>query len=367
MSFAGDLQTFDLLDALQWVLGRRKTGLLKLSRRSTRKTLTFRDGVLRRSSSNDPRETLGQRLVAEGLIGEEALFRALLRQESDRRRLGEILVEEGLLSKDQVVHALHATSEAQLYDLFLWPDGRFEFDDTPAAQDSDSEVSLDLQTMLDEGRHRRELWAQLRKRFSSSELTFRLLADPVTIRDPTLRQIVDLAAWGRTLAAISLETRRSEYDAALLLAELCDKGVLAADKVEPGVPETDPVGAILVLLEGAAARLAEGRYDAALDGYERVLAIDPINQTAKKGLVAVSEARRKAKTASKVPIDKVPALRLTALALSQQRFAPEEGFVLSRINGQWDVRSILKLCPMPDEETLLIFSRLLDRQVIELR
>ena len=46
---------------------------------------------------------------------------------------------------------------------------------------------------------------------------------------------------------------------------------------------------------------------------------------------------------------------------------PEEGFVLSRINGQWDIRSILKLCPMPNEETLLIFSRLLDRQVIELR
>ena len=36
-------------------------------------------------------------------------------------------------------------------------------------------------------------------------------------------------------------------------------------------------------------------------------------------------------------------------------------------NGQWDVRSLLKLCPMPEEEVLLIFSRLLDRQVIELR
>jgi hypothetical protein len=41
--------------------------------------------------------------------------------------------------------------------------------------------------------------------------------------------------------------------------------------------------------------------------------------------------------------------------------------VLSRINGQWDVRSLLKLVPMPEDDVLLIFARLLDRQVIELR
>ena len=41
--------------------------------------------------------------------------------------------------------------------------------------------------------------------------------------------------------------------------------------------------------------------------------------------------------------------------------------MLSRINGQWDVRSLLKLCPMPEEDVLLIFSRLLDRQVIDLK
>ena len=28
------------------------------------------------------------------------------------------------------------------------------------------------------------------------------------------------------------------------------------------------------------------------------------------------------------------------------------------MNGQWDVQSILKLCPMGEEDTLLIFARL---------
>ena len=114
-------------------------------------------------------------------------------------------------------------------------------------------------------------------------------------------------------------------------------------------------------------RLKEGRFDAALDAYERVLLLDGVNQAAKKGLLAVTEARRKAKAAQKIPLDKVPVLRLGAMALAQQHFDPQEGFVLSRINGQWDVRSILKLCPMPEDDTLVIFGRLLDRKVIDLR
>jgi len=37
------------------------------------------------------------------------------------------------------------------------------------------------------------------------------------------------------------------------------------------------------------------------------------------------------------------------------------------VNGQWDIRSILKLCPLPEKDVLLIFSRLIDRGLIELR
>ena len=92
-----------------------------------------------------------------------------------------------------------------------------------------------------------------------------------------------------------------------------------------------------------------------------------VNQDAKKGLLRVAEARQKAKVARRVPLEKVPTLRLTAVALAQRQFDPQEGFVLSRINGEWDVRSILKLCPMPEDEALAIFVRLVERQVVELR
>ena len=82
-----------------------------------------------------------------------------------------------------------------------------------------------------------------------------------------------------------------------------------------------------------------------------MLASTRINQAAKKGLLAVAEAQKRAQDREPGPaVDKVPAPAAHWSPLAQQHFGPEEGFVLSRINGQWDVRSILKLCPMPDED-----------------
>ena len=144
MSFAGDLHTFDLFDLMGWLMGRKKAGVLQMTRRSTKKRLAFRDGAVQWSSSNDPRETIGQALVRDGLITEETLFRALLKQESDKRRLGELLIADGHLTEAQLVKTLRANAEAQLYDLFLWSDGRFEFDDAkpPAPEPSDLGVEL---------------------------------------------------------------------------------------------------------------------------------------------------------------------------------------------------------------------------------
>ena len=62
----------------------------------------------------------------------------------------------------------------------------------------------------------------------------------------------------------------------------------------------------------------------------------------------------------------MPALAIDFATLTKQNLDPQEGFVISRVNGQWDIQSILKLCPMAEDETLLIFARLLDRKVIKL-
>ena len=367
MSFGGELKTLSLADILDWVARRRKTGRLDLKRKSTEKKLTFRDGLLHASFSNDPRETIGQALVRERLIKEEQLFTALLRQEREGKRLGQILIGEGLLTEDALRRTLRHNAEEIVYDLFLWPDGRFDFheQDIPA----DLRVSLDIEIpyVLEEGRHRRLEWERLKKKFKSSDITFTVQKEAEGLEDPAALGILRLAAAGKTLAGISLESRRGEFETALILEGLAELGALVpAQPTGPG-DGSDPVGAIHALLQQAERRLKEGRYNAALEAYEAVLALDFLNQEAKKGIIELGEARKRERVARQVPLDKVPVLLIGQVALTREAFDSHEGFVLSRINGQWDVQSILKLCPIPELDALSIFARLLDRKIIELK
>ena len=366
MRFGGELKTLPLTDIFDWIARRMRTGILELKRRSTEKRLTFREGLLHSSFSNDPRETLGQALVREGLVKEEQLFTALLKQEKEGKRLGQILVGDGILTEGDLKRTLRKNAEEIVYELFLWPDGRFDFraEDVP----KDARISLDIEIpyVLEEGHHRRLAWDRLKKKFPSSDIIFKVLKEAPGIDDPGQWKILALAATGKTLAGLALETRRSELETALLLEGLMDMGALEVAEGRPG-EGSDPVGAIQALLQRGERRLNEGRYNAALEAYEAVLALDFLNQQAKKGVVAVGEARKRERAARTVPLDKVPILLIGQMALIQQSFDSQEGFLLSRINGQWDVQSILKLCPMPEVDALAIFARLLERKIIAMQ
>jgi hypothetical protein len=220
--------------------------------------------------------------------------------------------------------------------------------------------------VLLEGARRVDEWARIRKVFPTSRTTFTAAQTTGSPSDPTETQAIKLAAAGKSLAEISLELRRSEFDAAVLLYELCARGLITVEKLGEETRPLDSVDAIQERLELAHRQLQEKRYDLALKAYEEVLALDRLNQNAKKGLIAVAEARERERALKRVPLDKVPVLKLDLLSLTKLNFDPQEGFVLSRVNGQWDVQSILKLCPMAEDDTLMIFARLIDRKVIEL-
>src|SRR6185295_20057031 len=134
MSLTGNLRTMDLPEILQWISTGRKTGTLHVERRSVHKRIVFKDGVIHSSTSNDPRESLGQFLIRDRLVTEEQLFRALLKQETEGRLIGTIMMGEGVLTEDALRRSLRTKAEETIYDLFLWPEGKFEFKDgeTPA-------------------------------------------------------------------------------------------------------------------------------------------------------------------------------------------------------------------------------------------
>lgn len=368
MGLKGNLRTMDLPEILQWISVGRKTGTLHLERGSIEKRIVFREGDIYTSWSNDPRESLGQYLIRHGRLTEEQLFRTMLRQEEEGVPLGEVLIGEGLLGETHLRTLLEQKAQDSIYDVFLWPEGRFEFVDGEIQEDVQVFMDLAVTSVVLEGARRIDEWRRIRQVIPSAQATFKALANGAPPSEPpSLAQALRLARAGRSVAEISLELRMSEFDASSLLFDLVRHGVLRAEVPEAPARPADPVGAIRELLGEAYTRMGERRYDQALDAYEAVLSLDPLNQHAKKGRRAAEEARARLRASRTVPLHKIPFLTVDYAELTRQNFDPQEGFVLSRVNGQWDVRSILKLCPIPEEEALLIFARLLERSVIELR
>ncbi len=368
MSLAGNLRTMELPDVLQWVSSGRKTGTLYLERRSIQKRIYFQDGGIYTSWSNDPRESMGQFLIRERLVSEEQLFKALLRAEEERRMLGLVLLADGAVSEEDIRRTLQIKAQESIYDLFLWAEGKFEFKDGETAASDLIPIELEVTHAIMEGIRRVDEWGRIRAVFPSMDVSFTLdRAVPDDVTDPTERRLLELASGGLSLAAMALELRRSEFETADMAMSLHGRGLLkvAQAPAAAGV-DHDPIGTIQALLAEGYKRLSEKRYELALEAYERVLTLDRLNQNAKKGLVAAIEARDRERSVKRVPLDKVPRLTMDMASLTRQNFDPQEGFVLSRVNGMWDVGSILKLCPLNESDVLLIFARLLERKVIEL-
>lgn len=368
MSLTGNLRTMDLPEVLQWIAGGRKTGTLHLDRGSVQKKIAFAEGIIHTSWSNDPRESLGQFLVRDTLITEEQLFKSLLRQEREGRLLGVILVDSGVITEADLRRTLQVKVAETIYDLFLWPEGRFDFKDGELPSLPGIPVDLPVMGVLMEGAHRIDEWSRIREIFPSSGTTFATPKGvPAEVTEREDRRFLDLAGQGRTLDAIALEMRRSEFDTALRAFDLHQRGLLAVAGVREAPPVGDATALIRDLLGKAAERYAQKRYDKALEAYEQVLAVDRLNQDAKKGLISVVEARNRERATRGVHLDLVPVLLLDFGQLTKQDLDAQEGFVVSRVNGQWDVRSILKLCPMAEDDALMIFARLMERGVVELR
>lgn len=351
-----------LADILQWVSQGRKKGTLQITRGAVEKRISFTAGVIHSSWSNDPRESIGQFLVRDRLVTEEQLFRALLKQETEDRPLGELLVGDGPLEDEELLRMLTYKAEETIYDLFHWSEGHFEFKDGLVEQDAPFPVDLDVTTVILEGVRRIDEWERMREVIPSTESTFNVLGQP---EDPVDHEVLLLCAEGKTVTEIAFAVRRTVFDTTLMLYEMHGRGLIEIE--QPGVSR-DSVETVLRIqreLDAARKAIDAGDFDTALRSYEAVLKLDPLNQHAKKGLVVSIDGRGRTRSLRIVPRNKIPRLKLSLSELTKEKFDPREGFVISRVNGEWDVQSILKICPMPEDEAMIIFARLVERGVID--
>ncbi|MCA8957554.1 MAG: PQQ-binding-like beta-propeller repeat protein [Planctomycetes bacterium] len=128
VSIRGELDKISLTDIFQTLAMSKMEGILSVHNGLENRLIYFdEDGVRLLPENKSETRRIGARLVRSGLITPTDLRSALLQQKQRYQPLGEILAEQGLLDHEEFTRILNHQLEEELYGLFTWTRGGFEF------------------------------------------------------------------------------------------------------------------------------------------------------------------------------------------------------------------------------------------------
>jgi hypothetical protein len=366
MSLSGNLKTMDLAELLQWVTLGRKTGALAFIRTKAKNYIYFREGRIISSRSNEPTKQLGHFLLFKGKITEAQLKRALEIQHQTRSSLGRILEQENFLTREEVEKALMQRTEEVIYDLFLWEDGYFHFTDDGYNPDELILINIDINAVLFEGVRRKDEWKRIREAFPSNAVLLAMREDAAKNQSLTSLQkkLLFLIAQGKRISEMILELHGSDFLVNYELFQLYDKNIVEVRQIpEPEPPEQDAAQLFSKGLE----LIQNAQYREAIAVFQKVLALDPQNAWADEQIEKAENALCQQLYKDVAPANKVPYFLASEAALTRVSLSHEEGFVASRINGAWDVKSIVMLSPLREIEVLQVIEKLMQMNLVGLR
>ena len=367
MGITGNLKTMQLGELFQWLSLGSKTGTLLIDGHGVEKRIYFVDGRIASTSSSDQREYLGHFLVSHGYITEEELKMAMEVQEESQILLGRILVMINAIAEPDLLRLMKKKAEESIYDVFLWSEGNFEFVDGDLPDQKMVPLSLDVTGIIMEGMRRYDEWQLIRQRVPDSgvvpEVVRPLDMEALADREKLIVPYID---GQRSIEEIDLQTHNAEFNVSKLVCDGLRSGTmrLAERRPKPAAPAAAPTGSeIDHFLQRGRAQLKDDPQAA----YRLFKAAHELDPSDGRTADAMREAEREIKEAlarDGVSVGKVPELSIPLQALTQRSFSPQEGFVLSRINGQWDVKAIMKISPMKELDVLMIFQKLYRDAVI---
>ena len=359
MALTGDLGTMGLEDIFQWLAVGKKTGVLELKGALHTKRVAFHEGRITSIWSSDPREYLGQFLLAFNRITEDQLREALATQEDEQQLLGRILVNRQLVTEAEIRRIVQLKVEESIYDTFLWTVGTFEFHDGAPSHQKSMLLNLDVTGIVLEGARRLDDWKRIRKVIKGGDAVLTPVPEAIAERlplDPEDASILSRLDNNKRLDQIMLEMRLPEYKISKLLFDLHEKGLVRI--LDPGGNLGENPS---LQLQRARALVEKQMLQEAQDELRRILHEQPRHHDASRMMAVVENLLEE----KKLDQDLVPELVLTLDELMNTDLGPNEAFLASRVNGLWSIRDILSIAPFEPDECLGIFSRLLKRGILK--
>jgi len=370
MAVSGNLRTMPFPDLMQWISASRKTGTLVIKGQRFTKKILFQTGLVSAVTSNNPREHLGYYLVGWGVLSEEELEHLLDRQKELNVMLGELLVQTGRLTREQVDHLVRLKTEETIYDLVHWNEGEFFFLDDVQPRRDFKELQLPVDQFILEGARqvdeRRRIAAVIP---DSGHIPRVVQSIDETRLTPAGAAVLAQIDGVKSIEDIALACRMPEFPVLSFVHQGIQNGVF--ELVAPTTPPRQIPG---FLRSNWRDRILEAESSVALgdalEAYRKILEVRDRYSNMPKALAAADDLEREiVKEVGKLPIGPTTILEL-ALApkdIVQLKCAPEEGFVLSRVNGRYTVTQILALLPGGKLYNQLIIHNLIQRGVLKLR
>lgn len=347
-----------IADVLQWIHHGHNTGVLHLSGDRFKKQIFFTDGQIVATSSTNPREYLGQFLISYGKITEEGLKALLETQEKNELMLGKILVDESILTLSEIRMFLEIKAQESLFDIFLWEEGDFEFVEGESLGKEFININLDVTTIILEGVRRVDEWARIRKIIPNGEY----IPIPDAIRvinalplSSNLTKLLRALDGKKSIDDITMEFRTSRFIVFKNLFECHENSLIRMKKPKQAL-QHDLAEEVVPKIKA----LAKSGFVEAYLMAESFLVKYPSSEPIRKQLVKLIQKTERVIRQGVA----VPRLACSLNDLAAQNLSPEEGFLVSRINEKWDINSIIKISPIPEERAKIIFAELTTKGII---
>jgi hypothetical protein len=369
MSLKGSFRTMPISDLFDWIERRFVCGSLTVERGSVTRSFHFDSGYVTSASSDDPTEYLGQLLVRRGLVTEAALNEAFRVQADTGVLLGKILLMVGAIDEASLTSALELKIREAVCDAMSWQEGSFVFEPTPtSARTSAYEVTVNLREAIDAGRERAARWRKIHELIDSDE-TWLWIADPAArarlATEAGARALFDAVDRGLAVGQIVMEQSDTRFELMDRLCSLVEAGALAVDKRRARRLPTAEMSA--EDLESAArGRARGGDKTGAFELVRKALDKEPDNPAVLKLYRELERAVFAELSRTLLSTFCVPKLLRSPGELDGLELDKAERYLTKRIDGRWDLLSLMRTSPLRQVEVLLTCKRLADRGIIAL-
>lgn len=351
-------------DVLAWVGRRRLATPVTFERRGLQRSLVVDTGAIVWASSNRHDEQLGVILVRSGIVAERALADALEARAATGVPLGKVLLMSGLITEIDLIEILATKIREAVTDVVTWTEG--QFDVVPRTQPPATGVNaqLPIEICLTVARRRSDRMTAIMDVLGSDDVTFNVLPNALPPA-PEDGQVIDvpriwaLAGDHRTAADIAAAFSGERYATYDALARMVEAGRLTLDR-----RHRERTNSAVELAAGARDRLRQGDRAGALAMATQALHQDPGDAEVRKTFTQIERARVAEVAKQLLSRHRVPK-RLRAPA-PEHGLSATELELADRVDGRWDLLSLIKSAGVREAEALLAFAHLAEVGVVEL-